>query len=322
MSIDIFPTTAEHIIAVTDAVTTREDGCDLNYVSQFIDVPIVNTQNALEMAMQLQLVDQEPPQTNPYFPHKPFASYLVTAKDAQKAAVLRLVLENYEPYHIFKHRLAVTNSVTRAAEQVKLMFNLTPHRDEIKDTLISLGTFAQSLVTEGAGSFRVTDYNNPNTSFLLVVAEVAADRGIAEAIVRSKLGDENAAWINQQEVLAPLVTAYQRLGSANDSRTCVVNAGNAIESFLVQLAAHMGIGLEGATGINAKADRLGPQLNTKHRNIIKYLGHIRNAADHGIDPDIGSSWEISPSSAIEYVHISISAIKSIVNLINNNRYII
>lgn len=322
MPLDIFPTTAEHIIAATDAVTTRENGCDDNYVSQFIDVPQGNAQNALEMAKQLGLVLQNPPPNNLYFPQKPFAIYLVTAKDSQKAAVLRLVLENYEPYCIFKQRLAVTQLASRAAEQVKLIFNLTPHRDEIRDTFISLGTFTQSLITEGAGLFKVVDYESSNADFLHVIAEVAADRGIAEATIRRKLGDDVAVWINQQDVLSPLVTAYQRVGLGNDPRACVVHAGNAIESFLVQLAAHMGTGLIGANGINTKVDRFANQLNSKHKNMLKYLGHIRNAADHGIDPEIGNAWDISAESATEYVHISISTIKSIVNLILNNAFVI
>jgi hypothetical protein len=231
-------------------------------------------------------------------------------------------LENFEPYCVFKQRLAVTELAARAAEQVKLIFNLTPHRDEIRDTFISLGTFTQSLITEGAGLFKVVDYESPKADFLHVVAEVAADRGLAEAIIRRRLGDEIAGWINQQEVLSPLITAYQRVRLGNDARSCIVHAGNAIESFLVQLGAHMGVGLVGATGINGKVERFGNQLNAKHKNMLKYLGHVRNAADHGIDTEIGNSWDISTESATEYVHVAISTVKSIVKLVLNRGFII
>lgn len=319
---DVFPTTAEHIIAVTDAVTTRENGCDDKYVAQFIDVPQGNAQNALEMAKELGLVCKGTTPNSHYFPKKPFAIYMVTAKDSQKAAVLRLVLESFEPYCVFKQRLAITGLAAAAAEQVKLIFNLTPHRDEIKDTFISLGTFTHSLITEGAGLFKVVDYERSTADFLHVVVEVVADRGFAEASVRKRLGDVIAAWINPQDVLSPLITAYQHIGLVNEEKTCVVHTGNAVESFLVQLALHLGVSLVGATGINGKVDKFGNKLNTKHKNILKYLGHIRNAADHGIDSEIGVSWEISTESATEYVHVAISTIKSMVSLVLKREFVL
>lgn len=322
MPLDIYPTTAENVIAATDAVTTREDGCDDNYVAEFIDIPYGIALNALEMAKQLNLVTQDPALGNLYRPVKPYALYLVTAIDVQKAAVLRLVLENYQPYCAFKQRLIVTRSAATAAGQVKLIYSLTPHRDEIKDTFISLGTFTQSLITEGAGSFKVVDFENANADFLRVVADVAANRGLAEVTIRRRLGDEVANWINQQDVLSTLITAYQRVGIGDDDRACVVHAGNGIESFLVQFGAHKGINLAGANGINAKVDRIGNHLNAKHKNMLKYLGHVRNAADHGVDAEIGNPWEISSETATEYVHVAMSTIRSIVKIELNMGFII
>src|SRR5450759_5134503 len=158
MPIQIFQTTAENIIASVDAVLTKPSGCDLTYVAQFMDVPSINAENALKMANELGLVRIDPT-TGDYFPQEPFAIYLVSGKDSQKAAVLRVVLEKYEPYKAFKTRLEITGIASTAAEQVKLIFGLTPHREEIKDTLISIGTFAQSLVSEGAGLFRPKEYS-------------------------------------------------------------------------------------------------------------------------------------------------------------------
>lgn len=324
MDPDIYPTTAENMIAATDAVLTRENGCDQTYVAQFIDVPQVNAQNALEMARQLGLVDIEPGPTpiNLYRPQKPFAIYLVTAKESQRAAVLRLVLENYAPYRAFKQRLVVTGVAARAAEQIKLIYTLTPHRDEIRDTLISLGTFAQSLISEGAGLFRPADFDTQQAGFIQIVAEVAADRALAEVVIRKRLGDDVVGWVSQQEVLSPLATAYQQLGLNADARTPVVYAGNAIESFLIQLGNHYGVSLIGATGINSKVDRLGNNLNAKHKNTLKYLGHIRNAADHGVDAEIGNSWDISKESATEYTYVAVSAIKSITRIVLNTGFVI
>ena len=123
-------------------------------------------------------------------------------------------------------------------------------------------------------------------------------------------------------MLNKLVIAYQLLETSleNNTTSPVVHAGNAVESFLTQLGGYWGVNLNNAPGINAKVDTLGNNLSHKHKNMLKYLGHIRNAADHGIDPSINQSWAISKETAIEYVHVSLSTIKSIVMGVLQNRY--
>jgi hypothetical protein len=134
------------------------------------------------------------------------------------------------------------------------------------------------------------------------------------------MGTEAAGWANEDEVLSPLVTAYIRAADRTDTRAPILYAGNAVESFLSQVGTHFAVNLVGAHGINAKVERLTPpgHLKTKQSFMFKYLGHIRNGADHGIDPEIGSTWEISPETAIEYVHVAMTAIRSVVLSISGN----
>jgi hypothetical protein len=98
----------------------------------------------------------------------------------------------------------------------------------------------------------------------------------------------------------------------NDGRGAVVSAGNAVESYVADLAGRVGVGLAGATGINAIIDRL-DQANTLPKKLVfvgKYLGHVRNAADHGVDPDVGASWLIQSSTGTEYVFVACSFLRS------------
>jgi len=110
----------------------------------------------------------------------------------------------------------------------------------------------------------------------------------------------------------PLFTALLR-ANANDPKAAVVDAGNAIESYLVGLAARAGIGLVGANGINAKLDRF-DQATWMSKKLIfvgKHLGHVRNAADHGIDPDVGVTWTIRSATGMEYVFLVCSFIAAV-----------
>ncbi len=123
-----------------------------------------------------------------------------------------------------------------------------------------------------------------------------------------------AAGLDETEVLSPLVTAYQQLYNKGEPRSPVLYAGNAVESFLTQLAAKHGVSLSGAPGINAKVEKIAQagHLATKHKFILKYIGHVRNAADHGTDAEINSTWDIGADTAVEYVHVALSAVKSVV----------
>ncbi len=45
-------------------------------------------------------------------------------------------------------------------------------------------------------------------------------------------------------------------------------------------------------------------------NVSKYVGHVRNAADHGADPEIGAPWEISAQTGRNYVFVAAMLIRA------------
>lgn len=113
----------------------------------------------------------------------------------------------------------------------------------------------------------------------------------------------------------PLATAL-RHAAGGAAREAVVHAGNAMDTFLDEYAARKQINLTGATGINGKVDKLqiGGALPKKLAFNAKYLGHIRNAADHGLDPEVASAWSIQQSTGINYVFVAISFVRAVVLL--------
>lgn len=318
MIYEIFPTTAEHIIGATDAVLLKNDGCDENFVSLFLDVPVDSAKNSLKMGQQLGLIKLDT-SNNLYYPVYPFSTYLVTSKEQQKSAIIRIFLEQYAPYKTFKNRLIVTGLAHTAAEQVRVYYGLSAHRDSIKDTITSLGTYAQSLVSEGAGLYKISEVVGEREDYLLRINEIVSEREKAEIQVRKLIGEKAQNWVDATQTLEPLITGYQKLAdSQQDSRSPILYAGNAFESFLVKLANHYGVSLNGVTGINSKIDKLstGGYLKTKHKFMAKYLGHIRNACDHGVDSEIGQAWDISNKTSHEYVHITMTCIEVIVDSVD------
>jgi hypothetical protein len=310
---EVYPTTAENVIGATEAALQKPSGVGEALVAGFLDVPNDSAKCALQMAGQLGLVLEQV--AGNYTAVHPHASYLSVGDPVGKAAFLRLVLEQYPPYKTFKYRLALTGVAAEAANQTKALHGLQIHRQDLLSTFVSLGTYTHSLASEGAGLYKVVQ--DQAVEYLRITAEIVQLRESAELVVRKRLGSEAAGEIHPVEVLAPLVTAYQSAArAAQDSRAPVVHAGNAVESFLVQCGTARGINLQNATGLNAKADELYRQnvLLAKHMNMLKYLGHVRNAADHGtdVDPVVGHTWQISETTAVEYVHVAMSTISAIV----------
>jgi len=313
MTFEVFRTTAEQIIGAADAALQSPDGVDEKKVSVFLDTTTDYARDALNMGVQLGLLSQK---TNAVFViASPCAKYLVTSIRDEKAAVFRFVLEQYEPFSVFKHRLDLSTGVPgQAAAQTKAICGITAHRDVVAATLIDLGTYGNALTSQGAGLYLASE--GKTAEYLKVLNEAIYNRQTVELFITRRLERDAAEWIDRNDVLENLITAYQRLTTVSeDPRAPIIHAGNAFESFLAQLAGHHNVNIQGANGINAKGDRLeqAGHLKAKHKHIVKYLGHIRNAADHGIDPDIGHQWTIRDATAVEYVHVTLTAIRDLVD---------
>lgn len=301
------PATAEQLVSAVEAVfVNTPNSVNAGFVADFADIPVAQADSALQLASQVGFLADT---GNGYVVSSPLCRLLVTPNDVHRASALRIALETFDPFLVFRQRLIATDSVTEAARQAKMLLDLDGHRDSIKDTLISMGTYSRALTATGGGRYATSDtvYENP----LHEMARACADQTAAESRIREQIGDYTDNRLHRQEVVIRLADALL-CARNHDSRGAVVRAGNAIESYLASLGNRMGANLQGAHGINSKLDRL-QQSNSLPRKIInvgKYLGHIRNAADHGVDPDINASWEIRESTGLEYVFVACSFISS------------
>jgi len=296
--------TAELVMQVVGAVHASKKASP-DFVENFCDLSHSQAENALKLALDLGLVQQDGPN---FLPANPLVHFVASPDEIRKAAILRVVLESYQPFIVFRERLTATNSADTAAQQTKTLLDIEAHREEIKDTLISLGTYTNALISQGGGLYAAS--NKALENQLLALADMANDQASAVAAIMKQIGNR-ADQLDRNEVVLPLASALlkAKAGQANDA---VGEAARAVESFLARLAQRMGLNLAGATGINQKLDkfRTGNKLPKKVVEAAKYLGHIRNAADHGIDvdPDVGDIWYIQVSTGLQYVYVACSFI--------------
>lgn len=298
--------TAEDVLAAIEAVSVAGKPVEPDYVAAFWGMRSAAADGALRLAVDLGFLAET---GGKYAPASPLCRLTRTADVVHKAAVLRLLLDSYLPFTTFRERLVATNNAQTAAEQTRVTLDLDAHRDEVKETLVSLGGFAQALRSEGGGRFVVTSV--PHDLHLLAAARACADITSAEMRIRELLTNDVRAITSPVDVVAPLSHAILKAG-AGDPRGSIVEAGNAVESYLSEWAARAGVSLVGKHGVNQKVDAMkgSAKLPTKLQNVGYYLGHLRNAADHGVDSDVGGAWNFTDSTGAEYVHVACSFINA------------
>lgn len=302
--------TAEQVLRAVEAVVAFRNSSTVQSVAEFADLTIPLATSALELGADLGLLSGSSQQ---YSISSPLCRLARTPHDKERAAILRIVLELYEPFQVFREELEATGDASEAARRTKQILDLTAHREEIKDTLLSLATFSGALVAGHGGR-----YSRDSIKISELVSEL--NQGCEELSagiqhVRNELGHDAANAVSHDDVITPLATGL-RLALAGSPREAVMHAGNAIDSFLDEVGKTEHVSLHGKHGINSKIEELNKQnkMPKKLLNVGKYLGHVRNGADHGVDAEVGQAWDISRATGINFVNVAMSFVRSVICL--------
>ena len=301
--------TAEQVIAVSEASVALNPSANVNAISRFTDLPEERTERALALAVDLGLLAEN---AGMFTPANPLCKLLRTPHDSERAAVLRIAIESYRPFLVFREELEATNDPTAAANQTKAILDLDCHREEIKDTLLNLATYSGALIASHGNAYERDLKSMSN--LLQELASGSSQESAAIFAVRQELGEEASKLVDHDEVISPLASGLRHASGGSAGREAVLHAGNAVDSFLDWYANNSNLNLAGAVGINGKLEKLRQQgsLPKKLVSVGKYLGHIRNAADHGIDTDTGAPWDISEATGRNLVFVAITFIRSVV----------
>lgn len=310
MSYNIVLTTAEDVVSVVDAVVAKGSCAQKQYITEFTGIATEDqVDKALQMAIQLGLLKYS--QVSGCYDVDSFLAVKLvsSATDDQKAVFMRLTLEQYEPYKTFKQRYEFTKILDSACRQTKVLHSMSSNERDIKNTLISIATYAKALKSEGANLYSFSEEGNL-ASFIESSLEMSS---VSDASLRSYWGEPLCAFVNNANVFQPLSQAFQKArANTIDARSVIVHSANAFESFLADYANHHNVSLAGKNGILQKKDALVAHLSKKHRGMIEYIGQVRNAADHGSDSDEnGLTWTVSDETAAVFPTIVAIVIKGI-----------
>lgn len=292
--------TAEQVVAAVEAAIASGSPCSKEFAAEFSDMPVDTALASLNLSCELGLLVKA---GDNYSVSHPIARLLRSPQVTEKAAVMRIVLEQFKPFIVFRQELDATGDASAAATRTKAILDLVPHREEVKNTLLGLATFSGALKGIAGGKYE-RDVQGISVS-LKELAAGATEMAASVQQVREVLGNEFANTLSQDEIIDPLGSAL-RHASGGNAREAVVHAGNAIESFLVAMAATHNVTLGNSPGLNAKLEKF-DQASSLPKKIVfvgKYLGHVRNAADHGVDNDVGRAWTIQQMTGLNYVYVA------------------
>lgn len=304
-----FSATAEQVVAVTEAIVASGGPADQAFVEGFADLNADQARNALSLSVDLGLLSAA---GQNFEVTSPLCRLLRTPHDTERAAVIRIVLEGHQPFLVFREELEATGDPATAANRTKARLELDAHREDIRSTLLGLATYSGALKAGQGGQYERDSKSQSN--MLEELASGCAEQGASIYRVRTVLGEELANSVSHENVIDPLAAGLRHAAGAGGGREAVVNAGNAVESFLSDLAGRHGIDVAGAHGINAKLIQIqrAGRMPTKLLNVGQYLGHVRNAADHGVDPEIGDAWAISDGTGLNYVFVALNFLKAVI----------
>lgn len=301
--------TPEHVITAVEAIVASGGKATHDFVMRFADISSSQAAEAIKSGILLGLLKES---GSKFAIANPVANLLAVAPPTDKPAVLRVFVEQYEPFEFFRRRLQSTGTASDAAKQTKISLNLDGDKEDIRQALTSMGTYCHSIVDKGGGGLELSSTPLENSLEILITA--CNDRQSATTAVSEMVGVDNLELLSQSEVVQPLSQALLH-SARKEPEKAVHAAGNAFESFLVWYGIDTGAPVGSASGINSKLDKLrGANKIPKKISLAGYfLGQIRNAADHGTDDDIGNTWIICDETGINYVSIACVMIRNILH---------
>jgi len=319
--LDFHQSTAEQVIGAAQAAHISADPVDAALVARFLDTTDSSAENALSCAADLGLLKTE--SDGRFSPSSRLCRYVDTGNVLAKAAVLRISLDSFMPFQLFTDRLRLHGEAKVAAQETVALLDLDAHWEDVKATLLDFGTYTQVLTTSGQGEVAVAgDDASPLLADLTnYVHSIASD----EAAVRLHTGSIAAGIeLSEADVVLPLLTAVDR-ASTGQAEDAVHHAGNAVESFLVAYGARAGI-TANQSSITSKADYIRGQnaamMPKKLLVVATFLGSGRNAADHGVDSDTNSTWDISNEFALSYVLATFNFIRAVMKLESDGTHLL
>lgn len=305
---EIPETSPEHILYAAECAELRDGHLPLDILAGYLNTPEEHARRALDGALLLGLLD-ETDVGDQYLPH-PLVGLLLSVRAQKKPIVFRVFLNDFEPFKVYKRKLATGTLSGTAARHVRITFDVELSSTLLERTFLDWGSFAGIISDTDEGPAVVaSDVGLPR--FTEALTEGLDDEEGARAWVDSTLGAGFSARI-PDNIAERLALGVLRCARNEEARAAAQPIGIAIEDYLRFFADRVGLDHSNRTGTGSMLGLLrdADALEPKQLGLGNALNQIRIACEHGEDRDAGVEWHVELETIEVMVRIALRFIRS------------
>jgi len=310
--------TAEQVVQAVEAVYLLNADANLTNIANFMSLDVAvphqlqQVEHSIQVARMLKLATPISRRSNRYV-FSPLVPLMVKARDEDKRVLFRAHLSQFEPFVLFIDRLRTEIPPQEAIRQVHAVCNFADDPVVAWRAFESWGTYARLLMRQENGQYGPASPSETLHLLRQSLDTLSIQDQDARQFILEQLGREAYDFIegNIRDSLADTIIMFS---NNNEPEQIILQAGKVYEDFL-RLVGHRRVNLRNAHGIIQVGNQLrGNRLIAqKHQGAIQLVGQIRNASDHGGDPDEGNrGWHIAPITIRLLLLTILSSIRSIV----------
>jgi len=309
--------TAEQVIEATEGAYLLDGRRDLSAISRYMGLDVsqahqrLMVENALHAAELLGLA--VPVSNGGNLSFSVLARLLARAREAERRVLFRCHLEDYRPFSLYLDRRRAGVPPHQAASQVCAVHPIADEPLVVRRAFDDWGAFAGSLTRGDDGLLAPAGPSEAHGVLRATLEPLLVRTEDARTVLLRGLGP--SAWdFVSGDVRDQLAEAILMASSGRRLDSVVLKAGNAYESFLRAVGPRCP-GVQNAKGISQIGNELRNQrlIARKHQGAIDMIAQVRNANDHGGDPDEGNrTWQISLTAVQVMLAALVASMRSIV----------
>lgn len=242
----------------------------------------------------------------------------LTPNDDLKINVIRKYIQRYDPFIRFIQYYMNGSSLSDAARKVfaKYDFQSSSGYKLLKQLFIAWGKSTNIFTVSGETLTLTNEIQNDYNTHMKLDVTLNNEMAI-RLYINQRLGDDVIAFIENADI-EELVDSYKKYST--EPRDAIGCAGRAFENFLRRTAVPLGVDVVKKNGITQVIQTIQSEgkIHSKQNSIGGGIGTIRNMSGHGVDPKELEPWDLKPQSALAFIELVISAIRSIKLYIEKN----
>lgn len=233
--------------------------------------------------------------------------------------LFRQQLQDFVPFLYFAFWISAGDTAAGAARKTCVEFGISNDSDSVRRTFYRWGSFGGIL--EGgndAPTISASEWTLATLGFVEKIRVSLQEELSAKLFMMSCLGSDVVPELAQRSV--PFSNVAESLRDFEDNaEKAIDSSAQAVEGLLASVLRDISSNQQLPAGIGQLVDRLkaNGEVTTRHVDVVKSLGGLRNAIGHAVDRETGQPWTVSVEAALASIMLSIVTLRSIVKYRSN-----